>query len=59
MDLLLTEVDFVIKHQAGKENKVADALSRKGSLLTLLSPEIIAFKHLPDLYERHTDFADI
>ena len=33
----LQRFDFVIKHQAGKENKVVDALSRKGSLLTLLS----------------------
>ena len=51
--------DFVIKHQSGKENKVADALSRKGSLLTLLSSKIIAFKHLPDLYEEDIDFKDI
>ena len=55
----LQRFDFVIKHQAGKENMVVDALSRKGSLLTLLSSEIIAFKHLPELYERDTDFADI
>ena len=55
----LQRFDFVIKHQSGKENKVADALSRKGSLLTILSSEIIAFKHLPDLYEGDTDFKDI
>ena len=55
----LQRFDFVIKHQSGKENKVVDALSRKGSLLTLLSSEIIAFKHLPDLYEEDIDFKDI
>ncbi|KAA0054242.1 reverse transcriptase [Cucumis melo var. makuwa] len=55
----LQRFDFVIKHQGGKENKVADALSRKNSLLTLLSSEIIAFKHLPDLYKEDVDFAEI
>lgn len=55
----LQRFDFEIKHRAGKENKVADALSRKSSLLTLLSSEIVAFKHLPCLYEEDTDFGDI
>ncbi|KAA0041476.1 serine/threonine-protein kinase TIO-like [Cucumis melo var. makuwa] len=52
----LQRFDFVIKHQCGKENKVADALSRKSSLLTLLSMEIEAFKHLPSL-EEDVDFS--
>ena len=55
----LQRFDFVIKHQSGKENKVADALSRKSSLLTLLSSEVVAFKHLPDLYEEDTDFSEV
>ncbi|KAA0063034.1 serine/threonine-protein kinase TIO-like [Cucumis melo var. makuwa] len=54
----LQRFDFVIKHQCGKENKVADALSRKSSLLTLLSMEIEAFKHLPSLYEKDVDFSE-
>ena len=52
----LQRFDFVIKHKSGKENKVADALSRKHSLLSILSSEVIAFKHLPYLYEDDTDF---
>lgn len=48
-----------IKHQAGKENKVADALSRKNTLLTLLSVEIIAFDHFPKLKEDDEDFGKI
>ena len=38
---------------------MVDAQSRKGSLLTLLSLEIIAFKHLLELYEEDIDFANI
>ena len=53
----LQRFDFVIRHQNGKENKVADALSRKSSLLTILSMEIEAFKHLPNLYGEDVDFA--
>ena len=39
-----------------KENRVADALSRKHSLLSTLSTEVMAFKHIPDLYEVDVDF---
>lgn len=38
---------------------MANAHSRKGSLLTLLSSELIAFKHLPELYNESIDFAVI
>ncbi|KAA0045554.1 serine/threonine-protein kinase TIO-like [Cucumis melo var. makuwa] len=55
----LQRFDFVIKHKSGKENKVADALSRKHSLLSTLSSEVIAFKHLPDLFEDDADFSRI
>ena len=53
----LQRFDFVIKHQDGKENKVADALSRKSSLLTILSMETEEFKHLPNLYGEDVDFS--
>ena len=33
MDVILSEYDFKIKHIKGKENKVADALSRRADLL--------------------------
>lgn len=42
--------DFLIKHTEGHTNKVADALSRKDTLLTLLKDEIIAFDTLPQQY---------
>ncbi|KAA0054966.1 transposon Ty3-I Gag-Pol polyprotein isoform X1 [Cucumis melo var. makuwa] len=51
--------DFVIKHQAGKENKVADALSRKSNLLFILSSEITIFNHITELYKKDRDFESI
>ncbi|KAA0026079.1 Transposon Ty3-I Gag-Pol polyprotein [Cucumis melo var. makuwa] len=52
----LRRFDFIIKHKSGKENKVANALSRKHSLLSTLSSKLIAFKHLPNLYEDDANF---
>lgn len=57
--LYIHRFDFVIKHQAGKENKVVDALSRKGLLISVLATEVTAFSHLPDLYEGDVDFSDV
>ncbi|TYK23243.1 Transposon Ty3-I Gag-Pol polyprotein [Cucumis melo var. makuwa] len=49
-------LSFLKEHQASKENRVADALSRKETLLTVLSTEITAFNHLPTTDE---DFGKI
>lgn len=49
----------VIKHTPSNVNKVVDALSRKGTLLTLLKGEITAFNHLKELYPSDPDFKDI
>lgn len=46
----LERFSFVLNHKAGSSNKVADALSRKYSLLTTLSVEIIGFDLLPEYY---------
>ena len=55
----LQRFNFVIKHTLGKSNKVVDALSRKGTLLTTLQSQIIAFDHLPTLYPTNTNFRSI
>ena len=52
----LQRFDFVIKHTSGKTNKVVDALSWKGILLTTLQSQIISFDHLPTLYPTDSDF---
>lgn len=55
----LQRFNFVIKHTSGNVNKVVDALSRKGTLLTLLQGEITAFDHITDLYATDQDFKHI
>lgn len=46
----LQQFTFVIKHMSGKFNKVADALSRRHSLLATLQVSVPGFAILPDLY---------
>ena len=42
---------YVIKYIKGKENVVADSLSRKCMLLTQLELNVVGFDHIKDLYE--------
>ena len=52
------QLNFVICHKSGVENKVPDALSQRVSLLVLLQSEIILFECLEELYKENEDFAD-
>ena len=47
---------IVIKYIKGKENVVADALSRICILVTQLELNVIGFKHIKDLYEHDPTF---
>ncbi|XP_057479195.1 uncharacterized protein LOC130766548 [Actinidia eriantha] len=49
---------FSFKHKPGKLNKVADALSRRAGLLTVVCNEIIGFEYLKDLYADDEDFKE-
>jgi hypothetical protein len=42
------QFSFVIKHKFGALNKVADAVSRKATLLTTMRTQVLGF----DLFER-------
>ncbi|KAF7841466.1 Transposon Ty3-G Gag-Pol polyprotein [Senna tora] len=50
---------YVIKHKKGKENVVADALSRRYSLITSLYARLLGFELLKGLYESDCDFCKI
>ena len=49
---------YIIKHKKGKDNVVADALSRKNMLLTHLDVKIHGLESLCDLYATDPDFAE-
>lgn len=55
----LEKFSFVLQHKAGSSNKVADALSRRHSLLTTLSYEITGFDLLPRYYVSDPFFSKV
>jgi len=55
----LQDYTYVLKHKAGVENRVADALSRRRALLSVISTEVVGFKKIKDTYESCPDFENI
>ena len=50
---------FVLKHKSGKQNQVADALSKRVVLLTVMKTEVVGFDAIKDLYESDSDFWEV
>uniref|UniRef100_A0A2N9GGF1 RNA-directed DNA polymerase n=1 Tax=Fagus sylvatica TaxID=28930 RepID=A0A2N9GGF1_FAGSY len=55
----LQRYSFVVKHRAGIENKAADALSRRLSLLSIMSVEVTGFERLKEDYDSCPDFGEV
>ena len=55
----LQEYTFVLKHQAGIENKPADALSRVALILNTMDVKVVGFDRLKNEYPSCTDFGII
>lgn len=55
----LQQFTFSIRHQSGKTNRVADALSRRHSLLTTMHTRVTGFATFGDLYSTDAFFARI
>ena len=50
---------YVIRYKQGKENVVADALSRRYVLLTSMSSKMLRFEYVKDMYANDADFANV
>ena len=50
---------YVIRYKQGKENIVADALSRRHVLLTSMSAKMLGFECVKDMYANDADFSDV
>jgi hypothetical protein len=55
----LQQFEFVIRHKSGKENKVADALSRRPHLLHMFSANVAGFYSLKTKYANDKDFGNV
>ena len=50
---------YVIRYKEGKDNAVADALSRWYTLITTLDAKLLGFAYIKDLYALDEDFGSV
>ena len=53
------QLEFLIKHKVGAQNKVVDALSRRPHLLHISTVIVNEFEHLTKEYTNDEDFSKI
>jgi hypothetical protein len=49
---------YVIRYKQGKENVVADALSRRYALLSTLDAKLLGFEYIKELYAEDHEFCE-
>jgi hypothetical protein len=49
---------FIIKHKKGKENIIADTLSRRYTMLSQLNHKFFGLESIKELYAMNVDFKD-
>lgn len=50
---------YVIKYKKGKDNVVADVLSRRHTLITTMEAKILGFEHIKLAYATDPDFSEL
>ena len=55
----LEQFPYVIKYKKGKGNIVADALSKRHALLSMLETKLFGLESLKDMYKDDANFAEI
>ncbi|KAH9671243.1 Endonuclease [Citrus sinensis] len=50
---------YVIKYKQGKENVVADALSRRYALISTLNAKLLGFEYIKELYVNDPNFTNV
>ncbi|XP_027171685.1 uncharacterized protein LOC113771284 [Coffea eugenioides] len=50
---------YIIKYKKGKDNVVADALSRRYTLITNMSTKLLGFEHIKNMYAHDDDFSNV
>ncbi|GJX76150.1 putative CCCH-type zinc finger family protein [Tanacetum coccineum] len=56
---ILQNFNFTLKHKAGIHNKVADALSRRASYLSVMRAEVQGFDTFKEMYSEDTYFGQV
>ena len=55
----LQDYTFVIRHKKGKDNAVADALSRRPHVLHMMQVRVLGFEQMVDAYADCPDFGKL